>query len=375
MLVVERESVGWGASSRNGGQLLTGLKVEPATLVDRYGEHRARALFDAANAAIANVAALIREERIACDYRPCGHVQAAWKPAHFRAFREEQSLLARIFNHRVELVDASQQQAEIGSTAYHGLLVDEASGCLNPARYVHGLADAARRAGACVVSGVSVQRIDRGPRGHWSVVTSGGIVDAANVFVSTNGYTDGAAPAVQRRFVPIGSYIIATEPLDPAQAAALVPRGRVVFDSKHFLYYFRLTDDSRLLFGGRAEFTRPSDVSVVRAAAILRRGMTEVFPDLRDTRIEYAWGGNVAFTRDQMPHAGRLDGMYFAGGYCGHGIAIATEFGDLIARRICGEPLSNPLLDIACPVIPLYGGTPWFLPFAGAYYKVLDWIS
>lgn len=167
VLVVERESVGWGASSRNGGQLLTGLKVEPATLVDRYGEHRARALFDAANAAIANVAALIREERIACDYRPCGHVQAAWKPAHFRAFREEQSLLARIFNHRVELVDASQQQAEIGSTAYHGLLVDEASGCLNPARYVHGLADAARRAGACVVSGVSVHgsTVDRGGTG------------------------------------------------------------------------------------------------------------------------------------------------------------------------------------------------------------------
>jgi glycine/D-amino acid oxidase-like deaminating enzyme len=175
--------------------------------------------------------------------------------------------------------------------------------------------------------------------------------------------------------VPVGSYIIATEPLDPAQACSLLPKRRVVFDSKHFLYYFRVTDDRRLLFGGRAEFRRPDASAAARAAAILYRGMVRVFPDLAGTRLAYAWGGNVAFTRDQMPHAGEVDGVHFAGGYCGHGIAIATELGDVIARRMCGAPVVNALLETACPPIPFYRGRPWFLPLAGAYYKVKDWLS
>jgi glycine/D-amino acid oxidase-like deaminating enzyme len=175
--------------------------------------------------------------------------------------------------------------------------------------------------------------------------------------------------------VPIGSYIVATEPLDPSLACALLPKRRVVFDSKYFLFYFRVTDDRRLLFGGRAEFRQPDDTSASRAAAILYRGMVDLFPALREVRIEYAWGGRVAFTRDQMPHGGEIDGLHFAGGYCGHGIALATECGDLMARRLCGEPVDSPLLSLACPAIPLYNGTPWFLPLVGAYYRVKDWMS
>ena len=133
---------------------------------------------------------------------------------------------------------------------------------------------------------------------------------------------------------PSATDIIATEPLSPAQAAALLPRRRMAFDSKNFLYYFRLTSDHRLLFGGRAEFGRPDADTTRRAAAILRKGMNTVFPELAGAGIDYAWGGNVAFTRDQMPRAGKLeagDGAYFAGGYCGHGIAMATYLGEMIA--------------------------------------------
>ena len=132
-------------------------------------------------------------------------------------------------------------------------------------------------------------------------------IDAADVLFATNGYTDRAAPALQRRFVPIGSYIIATEPLEETLASALLPRRRMAFDSQHFLHYFRLTRDRRLLFGGRAEFSQPAPDTTRRAADILRSGMVSVFPELASTRIDYAWGGHVAFTRDQMPHAGRLD--------------------------------------------------------------------
>src|SRR5262249_46644029 len=168
-----------------------------------------------------------------------------------------------------------------------------------------------------------VLRIARSSSG-WRVGTSVGEVSAGEVLVATNGYTGEAVPWLMRRLVPIGSYVIATEPLDRSLADGLIPRRRMTFDSKHFLYYFRTTDDGRLLFGGRAEFGRPTPDATERAATILRRGLTTIFPQLAGARIAYAWSGNVAFTRDQMPCAGRLNGMWFAAGYGGHGIAMAT---------------------------------------------------
>jgi glycine/D-amino acid oxidase-like deaminating enzyme len=374
VLVLERESLGWGASSRNGGQVLTGLKIEPAGLVARYGEAHARQLFAVANRAVGFLEALIDHESIDCEYTRTGHIQAAWKPSHFEGFRKEQALLARVFNHRVELLSRPQQHAEIGSDTYHGVLIDERSAALNPARYVIGLASAATRSGASVAAGVAVNRLREEGRA-WRVSTTSGEVTARDVLLATDGYTNGVAPDLRRRFVPIGSYIIATEPLPPDRAAQLLPRGRVAFDSKHFLYYFRLTPDRRLLFGGRAEFSTPSEASTRRAASALRAGISKVFPDLHDTRIEYAWSGNVAFTRDQMPRAGKLGGAYYAGGYCGHGVAMATYLGDEIGRRMAGELVENPFFDDAFQPIPLHSGSAWWLPAIGAYYRVKDWIA
>jgi glycine/D-amino acid oxidase-like deaminating enzyme len=373
-VVIEREQVGWGASSRNGGQVLTGMKLDAPTLVARYGASRARQLFDVATESIVRLEGLIAGEAIDCEYTRAGHLQAAFKPAHFEAFREEQELLSRIFDHQVRLVPRADQRAEIGSDAYHGVLVDERSGGLNPARYVRGLAEAAARAGAEIVTGIGVTSLERQP-GKWRVRTTGGDIETRDLLVATNGYTDAAAPALQRRFVPIGSYIIATEPLDERVASALLPRQRMAFDSKNFLYYFRLTTDRRLLFGGRAEFGRPDAETTRRAAAILRNGMNSIFPDLAGVGIDYAWGGNVAFTRDQMPRAGQLDGLNYAGGYCGHGVAMATYLGEQIARRIAGEPIEHPLFDDRFPAIPMYSGDPWFLPLLGAYSQVKDWLQ
>lgn len=372
--VFEREQAGWGASARNGGQVLTGLKLDPATLVERYGERSARGLFEISREALARLEATIADEGIDCEYERTGHIQAAWKPAHFKAFVEEQDLLARVFDHRVEIVDRARQRSELGSDRYHGLLLDEGSGALNPARYVRGLADAATRAGAAVVEKTPVDRVER--RGsRWDVSTPAGRVDAGDVLIATDGYTSEVSPALRRRLVPIGSYVIATERLDPSTALRLLPRRRVAFDSKNFLYYFRLTADHRLVFGGRAEFSKPTSESVRHAAAILRRGMVDVFPELAATRIEYSWAGSVAFTRDQMPRAGRLDDQYYAAGYCGHGIAMATYLGDLIGRRIAGEPIEHPFIDDQFAPIPLFSGNPWFLPLVGAYYAVKDWLQ
>jgi len=374
VVVVEREQVGWGASSRNGGQVLTGLKLDAAALIERFGQSRARQLFEIATESMLRLETLIAEEAIACEYERAGHLCAAFKPAHFDAFREEQALLARVFDHPVHLVPRADQRAEIGSDAYHGVLIDERSGGLNPAQFVHGLAGAAIRHGAAVVTGVGVTTVDR-HLDAWRVRTTGGEILAGDVLMATNGYTDGASPALQRRFIPIGSYIIATEPLTEAQACALLPRRRMAFDSKSFLYYFRVTPDRRLLFGGRAEFGRPDADTTRRAAAILHQGMTTVFPQLAGARIDYAWGGNVAFTRDQMPRAGRLDGVYYAGGYCGHGVAMSAYLGERIACRVAGEPIDGPLFDDHFPAIPMYTGDPWFLPLVGAYYHVKDWLQ
>jgi glycine/D-amino acid oxidase-like deaminating enzyme len=374
VVVLDREDVGSGASSRNAGQVLTGLRLDVGTLLERYGESHARELFDAASHAIDHLEQLIADESIACDYERTGHLQAAWKPQHFDAMRKEQTILARVFNHRVDLLSRAEQQREIGSPRYHGVLVDPRSGALNPARYVHGLAAAATRAGVRLARHTPVTRIARDGR-RWRLTTPSGEMSATDVILATNGYTDGVAPALQCRLVPIGSYIVVTEPLPDDVAAAILPTRRMAFDSKHFLYYFRLTADHRLLFGGRPEFSEPDAAATRRAAGRLGEGIATIFPQLSRVTLDYAWSGRVAFTRDEMPRAGRLDDLSFAGGYCGHGIALATELGDLVARRIAGERIVHPLVDRPFPPIPLYRGRPWFLPLAGAYYRVKDWMS
>lgn len=374
VVVLERERIGWGASSRNGGQVLTGLKLAAATLLAKFGEAGARALFDVSIEAITALEALIAEERIDCEYERAGHIDAANKPSHFEAFREDQALLQRVFHHRVELISAAGQRAEIGSSAYYGLMLDERSGALNPAKYVAQLAAAARRRGATIVEGARVVNMSR-RQGRWTVVTDRGPLDAGEVVVATNGYTDRAVPWLQRRVVPIGSHIIATAPLGDQEAASAIPRRRMVFDSKYFLHYYRLTRDNRLLFGGRAEFGRSTPDTTRRCAEILRRDMVSVFPSLASTAIDYAWSGNVAFTRDELPHAGVFDGLHYSAGYCGHGVAMGTCLGALVARRIAGDVQQHPLLDRPFRAIPFYRGTPWFLPLVGAYYRLLDWLS
>jgi glycine/D-amino acid oxidase-like deaminating enzyme len=374
VVVLDRGQVGVGASSRNAGQVLTGLKLEAAVLVARYGEGRARELFQVSRDAIAALERVVADERIDCELERTGHLQAAAKPGHFRAFAEEQALLARVFDHPVTLVPPSDQAAELGARGYHGALVDPASLAINPAKYVVGLGAAARRAGAHVAEHTPVERLSQDGR-EWRLHTARGDVRARDVLVATNGYTDGAARGLQRRLIPIGSYIIATAPLRPELAARLLPTRRMVFDSRYFLHYFRLTADNRLLFGGRAEFSGPTLESARRAEAILHHALSGIFPELASTPIDYAWSGHVAFTRDQMPRAGRLDGVFYAGGYCGHGVAMATHLGELVARRLAGEAVEHPLFDDAFAPIPLYYGRPWFLPLVGLYYRLLDWTS
>jgi glycine/D-amino acid oxidase-like deaminating enzyme len=224
---------------------------------------------------------------------------------------------------------------------------------------------------------VNIQHAARNGASGFKLNTSRGSIWARDVLVGTSGYTGGATPALRNRIIPIGSFIITTEVLPDALARELSPRNRQIYDSKNYLYYYRLTPDNRMLFGGRAAFFPETDQTIRKSAEILRRGMIDVYPQLHDTKVEYVWGGTLDFCFDIMPHAGRMDGIYFAVGYAGHGVAMATWQGQKMAQWIAEGKTDNPFAEIPFPGAPLglYNGKPWFLPFAGAYYKVLDWIS
>ena len=374
VVVLEKETLGWGASSRNGGQVLTGLKLGPAKLIKTVGLEHAQELYAASLQSIEYLEKLIVDEHIDCDYGQVGHIEAAWKPGHFDHFKREQEILARDFNHPVTLVPRSEQWRELGSDAYHGLLIDERSGALHPAKYLVGLAIAAAGSGATLREKTPVLKIERNGA-QLKVVTSRGTIGAKDVLVATNGYTDAAAPAIRKRVFPLGSYIIATEPLPQAVAAKLIPQRRVVFDSKNYLYYFRLSSDNRLLFGGRADYKPATPESTRTSADILRRGLIKVFPEVKEAQIDYAWSGNVCFTLDRFPRAGQHEGVYYALGYGGHGVAMSTYLGAQMADIICGAPSSkNPFHDVPFKAIPFYNGTPWFVPFGALWYKFLDLI-
>ncbi len=233
VVVLEKETFGWGASSRNGGQVLTGLKVGAGQLLQMFGRERARELYAASLAAIEFLENLIADEHIDCGYVQSGHLDAAWKPAHFDHFKHTQEILAREFNHPVRLLARSEQRHELGTDYYHGVLIDERSGSLHPAQYVRGLAMAVSHSGAALFEKTPALKIERrGARrgANFKVLTPHGAIEAKDVLVATNGYTDAAASEIRKRVFPLGSYIIATEPLSADLAARLIPQRRVVFD-------------------------------------------------------------------------------------------------------------------------------------------------
>ena len=380
VVLLEAESLGWGASSRNGGMVLTGMKLPVPTLIKRYGREAVQRMYSASLDSIDLVERIVQEEEIDCDFSRCGHLEVACKQSHFDDYAAAAERIKSEFNHQLRIVPKGALQNEIGSQIYFGGMVDETSAGVNPARYVHGLGKAAQRHGACLFDHTRVTNVSSQPNGSsgsFRVETTRGSLTAKEVLLASGAYTSEATPSLRKKVIPIGSYIIATEILPDSLAEEVSPRNRMIYDSKHFLYYYRLTPDNRMLFGGRAAFFPESESTVRESAELLRQGMIEVYPQLRDTKVEYVWGGTLDFAMDVMPHSGKIDGMYFAVGFAGHGVAAATWMGAKLAGAICGDPDDNPFSRISFPGAPigLRSGNTWALPLAGAYYKVLDWLT
>ena len=375
-VVLEAESIGWGASSRNGGMALTGLKPSMQSVIKKYGHDLARQLFQCSLDSVSAVEQIVQEENIDCGFSRMGHLLTANKPSHYEALKAEVDFMAKEFNHDVKLVPPNELRDEIGSNIFHGGLVDEVSGGLNPAQYVAGLARAAEKAGAALHAWARVTSLER--RGtRFFIQTERGSLEAEYVLVGTSGYTGSATKKLQRKIIPIGSFIIATERLSDELAHELSPKNRMIFDYKHFLNYFRLWDN-RMIFGGRAAFFPETENTIVRSAEILRREMIQVYPQLKDVKVEYVWGGTLDFAFDMMTHVGEEDGIYYALGYAGHGVAMATYLGKTVAEAMTKGNIKEHLFaQIKFPGAPfgLYNGYPWFLPFAGAWHKILDWVE
>jgi len=376
VVVLEAETMGWGASSRNGGMVLTGLKLPMQTIMKRYGRDLAKQLFQYSIEAVNTVEEIVKEENIDCGFARTGHLLMVNKPKQYHALIEEVEFMAEEFDHTVHLISRQIQRQEIGTDLYYGGLVDELSGGLNPAQYVAGLARAAEIARAVLCARARVTSLVR-EEGHFIVETERGKVSAESVLVATSGYTGNVTKKLQKKIVPIGSYIIATERLPDNLVHRLSPKNRMIFDYKNYLNYFRMWDN-RLIFGGRAAFFPETKNTIRRSAQILQRDMVQVFPQLKTIKIEYVWGGRLDFAFDMMTHVGEMDGIYYSLGYAGHGVALGTHLGKTVAEAILvGDIKEHPFANFDFPNAPwgLYNGFPWFLPFVGAWYKILDRIE
>lgn len=376
VVVLEAETIGWGASSRNGGMTLTGLKLPMQTVIKNYGRELAKELFQCSLDSVNTVEEIIKEENINCGFARYGHLLTANKPKHYDVLKDEVEFMAKEFNHTVKLVSPQNLRSEIGSDLYHGALIDEVSGGLNPAQYLVGLAGAAEKAGALLCARARVNRLRRGEQ-RFILETERGALSAESVLVATSGYTGNVTKKLQKKIIPIGSFIIATEKLSDELANELSPKNRMIFDFKHYLNYFRLWD-KRMIFGGRAAFFPETASTIKRSAEILQREMNQVYPQLKNIKVEYVWGGTLDFAFDMMTHTGEMDGIFYSLGYAGHGVAMATHMGKTMAEAILnGNIKEHPFAKFNFPSAPLglYDGRPWFLPFAGAWHKILDWIE
>ena len=371
--IFERNTVGWGASSRNGGMATPGLKQGIQKIYKMYGSKLAHEFWKASVDAIDLIEEIVDEHSIDCDWQRNGHASLATKPSHAPRLKQYGSWLEKKFGHVQNYIPKNQIRDEIGSDAYHGALTDEISGGLHASKYVYGLATTVSNLGVQLCEHTDVLDIEKNDSNYFRLITSAGDVRAKKVIVATNGYTDRLVPGLKPLIFPVGSYIVVTEPLSEDLQKIISPKKRMYYDSKWFLNYFRLTPDGRMLWGGRNDLS--TDLDLDDSAKRLTRELYSILPDLRDIPITHTWTGKLGITFDLMPHIGEKNGIYYAFGYGGHGLSIATYLGTEIGLLLSGKKDRSPFMEISHQTMFFYRNRPWFIPFAARYFRFLDWVS
>lgn len=369
-LVVDAREPGFGCSSRNGGQISTSVKPSLAKLTSRFGLEKAKAIRAEGVNALRWIGTFIETEGLSCDFRRVGRFHAAHTPEHYEALVRDAETLTRDEGIECFAVPRKEQRNHLGTDAYFGGVVFPAHCALHPGKFHRELLRLARSSGAGVMGNCPVTRITRHASG-FRVDTAKGSVDAGDVIVATNGYTTDVTSWLQRRVIPIGSYIIATEELPEATIDRLFPGDHIASDTCKVVYYYRASPDRRrVLFGGRVT---ASETTLKEGAKRLQNDMCRIFPELDGVGLSHVWSGTVAYSFDELAHTGVHDGVHYAMGYCGSGVSMAPYLGMRAGQKVLGLPEGITGFDgLPFPTRPFYQGKPWFLPAAVAWYRWKD---
>ncbi|MED0665636.1 NAD(P)/FAD-dependent oxidoreductase [Pseudobacillus badius] len=370
--VLEKGRIGSGASGKNGGQILTGYVLSMSKLIKKYGLPTAKQMLQLTLDSIDLIEEIIKKNNISCGFHREGHFQAAYKPAHVEWLKREQDVLQRDFGYEVKIIGKQEMQQELDSSFYTGGSIDDKSAIFHPLNYALALANLAEEQGGIIYEETEALQLARHSNGKIKVTTTEGSLTADQIVLVTNAYSGNLHPAISRSVIPVESIMIATEPLPPDLLKRLIKKNRGIYDTKNLLYYFRKTDDHRLAFGGSGRTAGRREAKQLFSQ--LHDGMIRVFPDLKEFRIEYQWSGKVAFTKEKVPYIGQLaDGTHFAFGYAGHGAAMSTLMGKLIAANVMktGEG-KNPLEKTALTPIPFYHQHAKAVSVMKYYYRLLD---
>ncbi|MFA6310550.1 MAG: FAD-binding oxidoreductase [Sterolibacterium sp.] len=370
--VLESGGVVGEASGRNGGQCNSGLVQDFGGLARKIGLERARSYYQAFGNAVGTVENIVKTEHIQCDFRRTSKIKLAVKPGHYEQLVRTHDMLSANVDTDVKLVTRERIRDEIDSGKFYGGLVQGGCAQMHVGKFGVGLAEAAARSGARVFENAAVTKLERLPGGAYRITSARGTLEAKQVLVATGATSRGPLGWFRRRIVPVGSFIVVTEPLDPAQLQRLLPTRRSYVTTKNIGNYFFTTPDHRLLFGGRARFTMSNPRSDEECGHILRRSLTQFFPELSKVRIDYCWGGLVDMTVDRLPRVGEHQGLYYSMGYSGHGVQMSVHMGQAMADIMEGRGDANPFRQLKWPAIPGHFGKPWFLPLVGAYYRLQD---
>ncbi|MBS0251757.1 MAG: FAD-binding oxidoreductase [Proteobacteria bacterium] len=376
VVIFERGRAGFGASTRNGGQIGSGnQKFRVKTLIALRGRRKAEEMLREGTRMLDHIASLIETEKIDCHFRRCGRFRAAIRPEHFDAMAADMQDLKTIANVESFMVPRSEQASEIGSDVFYGGSVLPNDASLHPGLYHAGLTARTTEAGGRILDQTAVTHIEA-VSGGFRVSTARGETVARNVLIASNGYTEGLVPELGRHIVPVGSGIIATGEISEQLYTRLLPKNRVYGNSNRVFYYFRGAPDARrIIWGGRvgrfAANTSPS------AFGHLARDMLSVFPDLKDVPITHAWDGKIGYTYDEVPHIGRTSaGIHYAVGYCGTGVSRATYFGNRIALQMLENLEGRTAFDdLVFPPFPAHPIARRAVPFVEAWYRVRDTLN
>ncbi|MFS0864002.1 NAD(P)/FAD-dependent oxidoreductase [Fredinandcohnia sp. 179-A 10B2 NHS] len=373
-IVLEKNYIGSGASGRNGGQILTGFIDSMSALAKKRGLETARKMLQMSLDSIDLIEKITKENKISCSFQRSGHLYAAFKESHIQWLKEEQEALARDFNYKISVIEKNDLKSELNTDFYYGGSIDEQSATFHPFNYVLGMADTVESLGGEVYENSEAIQIKKLPGNKVTIETAEGRVTAEHLVIVTNAYSGDLHKTISRSVIPVESIMIATERLPEELVSSLIPKNRAVFDTKHMLYYFRRTPDNRIVFGGSGR-SISSDIGPLFVK--LQEGMNRVFPELKNHKVEYSWSGKVGFTRDMLPYIGQLeDGTHFAFGYAGHGAAMSTLMGKLLAENILSENKgNNPFEKNDLRPIPFFSQHGKVVGLMKYYFKMKDAIS